>query len=43
MHYLSAREIAAAIAANELTSVAATKHDVARIEQGVQFSPPELN
>jgi amidase len=33
VHYLSASDIAAAIAANELTSVAATKHYLARIER----------
>lgn len=33
MHYLSASDIAAAIARNELTSVAATEHYLARIEQ----------
>lgn len=33
MHYLSASEIAAAIASKELTSVAATEHYLARIER----------
>jgi Asp-tRNA(Asn)/Glu-tRNA(Gln) amidotransferase A subunit family amidase len=43
VHYLSASDIAAAIARNELTSVAATEHYLSRIERyNPQFNASAL-